>query len=152
MTDVIEQPKKIRLKCIKIHNKLRVRIISPGYYNNANCQFPRDLRVEGRLYDVDPSAINLVTRTTNYYSITKKLAITIISDIDSITDDFKNSNITVFEDNSEEDCAICMVNEKCIIIIPCGHYYTCAECTKKINKCPICRRGFTKTITKSEML
>ena len=35
----------IRLKCIK------VGILTPGYFTDANCQFPRELRVEDRLYD-----------------------------------------------------------------------------------------------------
>ena len=62
----------VRLKCVKIGSKLRVRILTPGYFTNANCQFPRDLREEGRLYDVTPDAINLITSSTNYYKIKKK--------------------------------------------------------------------------------
>ena len=139
-------PTCIRLKCIKVGGKLRIRIVTSGYYNNANCQFPRDLRVEGRLYDVDASAINLVTRATNYYSITYKPAIKVLSDTDALAVILAETK--VFEDDASDDCAICMSNEKCMVIVPCGHYYTCAECTKQITKCPICRRGFTKTINK----
>ena len=142
----------IRLKCIKINGKLRVRILTPGYFTNANCQFPRDLRIEGRLYDVSASAVILVTRNKNFYSVTKKSAIKIVSgDIDELSDLLHVITINVFEDNASDDCAICMTNEKCMVIVPCGHYYTCAECTKKINKCPICRCGFTKSINKSQM-
>ena len=134
---------KVQLKCVKIGSKLRIRILTPGYYNNANCQFPRDLRLEGRLYEVDSSAITLITRSKNYYSITKKFEIKILSE--------SLSNVKVFEDSSSNECAICMINDKCIIIVPCGHYYTCAICTAKISKCPICRINFTKTIDKSHM-
>ena len=140
----------VRLKCIKIGGKLRVRILTPGYFTNANCQFPRDLRIEGRLYDVSADAVILITRNCkNYYSVTKKLAIKIVSEIDALTESLHI--IKVFEDDTSDDCAICMTNEKCMIIVPCGHYYTCTECTKKINKCPICRCGFTKSINKSQM-
>jgi hypothetical protein len=147
-------PTVVRLKCVKIGSKLRVRIVTPGYFTNANCQFPKDLRVEGRLYDVDVNAVNLVTRNKNFYSITKKSAIKIVSDIDSLTESFADTkiNIKVYEDNASDDCAICMTNEKCMIIVPCGHYYTCATCTALIKKCPICRCGFTKAINKSQML
>jgi len=154
VSDQVSVPTIVRLKCVKIGSKLRVRIVTPGYFTNANCQFPKDLRVEGRLYDVDASAVNLVTRNKNFYSITKKSAIKIVSDIDSLTDLLAETkiNIKVYEDNASDDCAICMTNEKCMIIVPCGHYYTCATCTALIKKCPICRCGFTKSINKSQML
>jgi len=38
----------VYLQCVKVKNKLRVRITTPGYKNDANCQFPRAIRVEGR--------------------------------------------------------------------------------------------------------
>ena len=156
ISDQITVPTIVRLKCVKIGSKLRVRIVTPGYFTNANCQFPKDLRVEGRLYDVNACAVNLVTRNKNFYSITKKSAIKIVSDVDALTDLLAetkiNINIKVYEDNASDDCAICMTNEKCMIIVPCGHYYTCATCTALIKKCPICRCGFTKAINKSQML
>ena len=43
----------VELKCIKEGSKLRVRILSPGYLANANCQFPRDIRIEGLRYKVN---------------------------------------------------------------------------------------------------
>ena len=135
----------VRLKCVKVDSKLRIRIISPGYYNTANCQFPRDLREEGRVYEVKPEDITLITRTKNYYNI-KKSGIKILSDLDLI------STLKIFEDTQSDDCAICMSEEKCMIITPCGHYYTCASCTTKINKCPICRIPFTKSIHKSTLV
>ena len=142
----------IRLKCIKVGNKLRIRIISPGYFNEANCQFPRDLRVENRIYEVPADSISLISRSKNYYNI-KKNSIKIIDEIDNLT--MVLIKIKVFEDVSSDDCAICMTNEKCMIIVPCGHYYTCEECISKIKKstgcCPICRITFTKVINKSQI-
>jgi len=142
----------IRLKCIKVGNKLRIRIISPGYFNEANCQFPRDLRVENRIYEVPTDSISLISRSKNYYNI-KKNSIKIIDEIDNLTTVL--IKIKVFEDTSSDDCAICMTNEKCMIIVPCGHYYTCEDCISKIKKssgcCPICRIKFTKVINKSQI-
>ena len=153
VSDQISIPTIVRLKCVKIGSKLRVRIVTPGYFTNANCQFPKDLRVEGRMYDVDVDAVKLVTRNKNFYSITKKSAIKIVSDVDALTDLLNETkiNITVYQDNASDDCAICMTEEKCMIIVPCGHYYTCATCTALIKKCPICRCGITKSINKSQM-
>lgn len=50
----------VELVCIKVQSKLRVRITSPGYLNDANCQFPRDLRVEGRRFQVPAVYVTLV--------------------------------------------------------------------------------------------
>lgn len=143
----------IRLKCIKVGNKLRVRIISPGYFNEANCQFPRNLRIEGRIYEVPALCVTLVTRSKNYYTILKpKHTIKVIKDNENnLIENNQDFKLKVFEDNLSDDCAICMTNEKCMVIVPCGHYYTCHDCTSKINKCPICRISFVKAINKSEM-
>ena len=139
---------KLKLKCIKVGGKLRIRIISPGYFNEANCQFPKDLRVENRLYEVNTEDVVLVSRSKNFYKISKK-SIKIINEIDVLTETL--NSIKVFEDVGASDCAICMVNEKCMIIVPCGHYYTCEPCTYKLKTCPICRINFTKTINKTQM-
>ena len=139
---------KLKLKCIKVGGKLRIRIISPGYFNEANCQFPKDLRVENRLYEVNTEDVVLVSRSKNFYKISKK-SIKIINEIDILTETL--NSIKVFEDVDASDCAICMVNEKCMIIVPCGHYYTCESFTYKLKTCPICRINFTKTINKTQM-
>ena len=40
----------IVFKMFKNFRKLRVRIVTPGYKNEANCQFPRAIRAEGLKY------------------------------------------------------------------------------------------------------
>ena len=37
---------QIQLKCVREGKKLRIKIISPGYIQSANCRFPRDIREE----------------------------------------------------------------------------------------------------------
>ena len=48
----------VYLKCVKEGSKLRIKIISPGYHNESNCQFPKDIRVPERRYSVPRSAIS----------------------------------------------------------------------------------------------
>ena len=48
----------VYLRCVREGPKLRIKIISPGYHNEANCQFPKDIRVPGRKYSVPRSAIS----------------------------------------------------------------------------------------------
>jgi hypothetical protein len=55
----------------------------------------------------------------------------------------KVEEVKIYKDDDKK-CSICMNNEKSIILIPCGHLYTCRECIKNIKEkqdliCPICR-------------
>jgi hypothetical protein len=60
----------ITLHCVRERGKLRIRfhsftnsdgkIYSNVYNNSYNCQFPRDIRQEGRFYQVGPDDINLI--------------------------------------------------------------------------------------------
>lgn len=43
----------VKLRCIKENGKLRVRVLSDGYHDDWNVQFPKNLRVEGATYLVD---------------------------------------------------------------------------------------------------
>lgn len=50
----------------------------------------------------------------------------------------------------EDICIICMSRLRRVILIPCGHYHTCAHCTRCIirndkhnNQCPLCNQEFT---------
>lgn len=148
----------VELVCIKEKGKLRVRIISSGYFHDANVQFPRSIRKEGRHYFIPAEYITLITtRGKYYYSVKKEQFITITKeDNDEINNKENNQdekevikNITnilkIHTDENNIDCCICMTNEKSIVFNPCGHYYSCTECSGKIEICPICR---TKIINK----
>ena len=37
-------------------------------------------------------------------------------------------------------CKICMVNERNISFLPCGHLITCERCSYSLKKCPCCRK------------
>lgn len=37
-------------------------------------------------------------------------------------------------------CVVCMVNEPCMVAVPCGHLNFCMGCSEKLSKCPMCRK------------
>lgn len=39
----------------------------------------------------------------------------------------------------DEVCKVCLDQPMSVILIPCGHYVLCDECSKAIEVCPICR-------------
>ena len=159
----------VELKCVKVQGKLRVRILTDGYIKDANCQFPRDIRAEGRHYQVDSQHISLKTRSGRwFYSIMKKDCVKILTSEEEekieeqrearlkkkrekeaqeekdIVEEMKN--MTIYEDESSTECAVCMDADKDVVFYPCGHFYCCGNCKTHFEKCPICRVKVQKTI------
>lgn len=151
------------LECVAEGSKLRVKMKSPGYLINSNCQFPRDLRIAGRKFKVPVADVKLMTQRGKYfYSIKKKTNIEIISDgngngdgddgdasdiSEILRDNLKNMKI--YEDIDTSDCAVCLSDMKNIVFIPCGHFYTCKSCSERLKTCPICRETISECVDKN---
>lgn len=141
---------KIYLKCVQEGAKLRVKIITPGYYAGANCQFPRNLRVRDRIFSIPPSDVTLITtRGKYYYSVknTKNLMVVSSEQVPLATP----PNIKIYEDIEQEECLICYDAPKQSVFNPCGHFYTCHACSLKLVTCPICRIRIQSHIDKKDM-
>ena len=142
----------VLLECVQEGSKLRVKMKSPGYLINSNCQFPRDLRVAGRKFKVPVAYVKLMTQHGKYfYSIKNKSVIQIISDEETqqINLDNIKQNTKIYEDASTNECAVCLCSEKDTVFIPCGHFYTCNVCAGQLKTCPICRANITDRINKA---
>lgn len=143
----------VYLKCVKEGGKLRVKVTSNGYLKEANTQFPKDIRVDGRRFKVRASDINLIqTRGKYFYSVKKKDKITIIDDNEDIDVHLSLdlSKIKIHTDEEITDCVICMENVKEIIFSPCGHFYSCINCSSKVTKCPMCRTVIVNRINRAD--
>ena len=135
----------VELKCVKQGSKLRVKITSQGYINYANCQFPKDLRIEGRRFKVKHECITLITQKGRwFYSIKKRNSIEIIDNIS--TEELEK--LQIYEDKEEEECSICMSELKNDVFYPCGHFYTCKKCSNKLSNCPYCKQIIENRIDK----
>lgn len=137
----------VYLTCVKEKSKLRVKIVSPGYLQSANCMFPKDMREEGRHYKVAPWNVRLITtRGKYYYSV-----LTGISIVDSLPSAKTAADVAhVYEDDTSDECAICMSEPKGVVVAPCGHLYMCRGCGERVAKCPICRVNIEGLINRSE--
>jgi hypothetical protein len=157
----IEMQSTVLLKCVKERGKLRVKILTAGYLNEANCQFPRDIRKEGCFFKAKALNVRLIsTRGKYYYSISRG-HVEVLGDSPE-AHDFEGvrvrdgappsaadltANITVFEDDRTDECCICMSENK-QIVFNCGHLYTCKLCSVSVHTCPICRQRITQRIPK----
>lgn len=80
---------QVLLRCSRESGKLRVRILSRGYFHDANCQFPRNIRSEGQLYAVAPRSVRLVQTASgrNFYRISQPIKLLDSSSSASDSDD-----------------------------------------------------------------
>jgi Zinc finger, C3HC4 type (RING finger) len=139
----------VALQCISQGGKLRVRITSPGYLRDANCQFPKDLRAEGRTYECDESCISLSGSGKKYFYRVKKNGISVTAEGALPIVELPNH---IFTDDSPE-CSICFEEPKALIFVPCGHYSICGGCNKNLVRrvCPICRSPIKSIITPDQV-
>jgi len=43
-------------------------------------------------------------------------------------------------------CSICMDKDIEVVFAPCSHQATCAECSQRLDRCPICRQDIAQKI------
>ncbi len=138
----------IRYKCTKVGSRLRVRVTSPGYNPYANCQFPRDIRLDGREYTTPRSALKFAEspRHKFFYRVTRKQDITIVTG--KVPTDLKKYD-------KEETCCICIDAPPSVIFYRCGHFTCCKACAAAImtttKKCPLCRSSIDRLVEESEL-
>lgn len=148
----------VYLECLKEGSKLRVRIISAGYNSDANCQFPRNIRAEGRKYSVPVGDISFSESPYGkfFYRI-KKTNIKILNNEIEEFDINLNDKIimNIYEDKDETLCCICFTNEKDVVYSTCGHYCSCYECAVLVKntqgKCPICRSKIISIVKREQI-
>ena len=133
----------VYLECFEEGKKLRVRIVSPGYNPNANCQFPTNIRKKGKRYEVPPEAIGVASgKSGKFFYRIKKSHIKVLED----------EVVTPSKIFTLPDCCICIDAECDIVIVECGHLCLCQDCSKSYDsdKCPLCRGNIKNMIHKDQ--
>ena len=150
---------KIILKCILEKNKLRIKFhmfiddngkqFSNAYNNSFNCQFPKDIRVEGRYFEIGGDDLTTVINRGKPFYRVKRKNIKILENY--LEPKFDIQNIKIY---SVDECVVCYCEIPSIINIPCGHQCTCSECFELIkkdkNKCPLCRKDIINYFKNSD--
>lgn len=152
----------VRLRCVRERNgRIRVRIVSPGYSSEANCQFPRDIRVVDTEYEVPAEDVSFSEMRCKFFYRIKPNRIRIV---ESSQPSQTNPSRTIHSDlviytiyGDAQECCICFAerdpqnDSQFVIFSPCGHYCCCNDCATKINKCPMCRAAIRQTVTKAQL-
>lgn len=147
----------IYFKCVKVGGKLRVRVISPGYNPDANCQFPRSIRQDGRKYSAPISELNFSQMRGKFFYRVSKHNIKIIDDIEELCNTLQQAKIAISKiyENDNAECIICMDKEYEVVFVPCGHYCLCEDCANQLlgttNKCPLCRQTLSMAVTRDRI-
>lgn len=142
----------VELHCVKEGrgSKIRVRIAAyineegkrfgQVYNNEWNCQFPRNLRQEGKCFIVSERNVKLQTTRTgiHFYTVSAKFLREVHAS--AIMPEH------VYEISTE--CVVCMDSVSNLIYFPCGHLCSCEECGNQLEKCPICRKVIASRIIK----
>ena len=140
--------KLVYLRCVKEGKKLRVKIISNGYNHEANCQFPRKIRVEGAVYSVPIEDVYFSEMRSKFFYRIKKNNIQIINDS-------KVRIANIYEGGDSSECIICMSNPYEVVLVYCGHYCMCKTCADQLlrttKKCPICRAEVAMAVTRDRI-
>lgn len=146
----------IRLRCISEGGRLRIKILSKGFSHEANCQFPKNIRLEGREFLVPREDISMVETRGKFFYRIKKNRIQ-ICEIDGVVgiDASGLKDLRVFEDPELTDCVVCMEDKDPVagfmIYVPCGHACACRKCSDRLKDCPMCRTPISQKITKSQL-
>lgn len=143
---------KIYFKCVKVAGKLRIRITSPGYNHDANCQFPRSIRKEGAVYSAPKNVIKFSQGANRkfFYRVAAKY---VKQETDEHVADSLILQIKVFGDDDTSECSVCLENEKDIVFVPCGHYCCCNECYESLPKksCIMCRANINQVAKRDQI-
>lgn len=144
----------VKLKCLKVSGKLRVRIVSPGYNHDANCQFPTAIRKEGQEYLVPIEDVSFCERANRkfFYRIGKK-NIKIIPTQNVENAENVNIDKVYGDDDEDKECCVCLTQEKDIVFAPCGHFTCCDSCGSNLNPkvCPICRAQIKQIVKRDQI-
>jgi hypothetical protein len=137
----------IYFKCVRAGSKLKVRVISPGYNANANCQFPRAIRQENAIYSAPVSDLSFSEMRGKFFYRVKPKNIKII-------DDKKIKLDNIYESGNTE-CVICMENPNEVVLVTCGHYCLCHDCATNIinstGSCPMCRGTVVQIVMRDQV-
>jgi hypothetical protein len=126
---------RVSLTCVVEGGRLRVRITSPGYLSTANCQFPRNLRAEGRSFTVPARAVSLVLRGAKaFYRVQAK---DVVEDEAAVAPCLPVVARVYDAGVDDGSCAICLSEARTQVAAPCGHFYVRSGPVK----CAVCRCG-----------
>jgi hypothetical protein len=141
----------VEIYCVNERGKLRVRINNPAYPTEANCQFPRDIRQDGKHWLVRASDIKLIVPKHQPGKAQKKAFFRVSADNLTEPETQVFTNLHIYGEIGE--CDVCFVNQKNVVLYPCCHFVCCNVCANNplLNSCPMCRANIERIIPRDNI-
>lgn len=169
---IMDSEQLVYFTCVEEKRRLRVRIISPGYNPESNCQFPSAIRTVGGRYSAPVSAIKFARGSAGkfFYRVAAKKVRVVRGnarpnevnniganrddDLEDLVEQMEGVKITLDQvyGDDEEACIICMDEAHEVVVVPCGHFCMCGGCGNQVKEitglCPLCRVEIQELVTR----
>ena len=158
---VREGRSKLRIRFHSYIDEQENRVYTNVYNNTYNCTFPKDIRIEGRLYQVPDTDIRLIhvegSDKKPFYGI-KRSNIQIVTDVVGTTTTTTTSTATATTSAAMPrrvfdavECVICLSEPSICIYVPCGHQCVGVGCNTGLKSsrnysCNVCREKIKSVI------
>lgn len=138
MRESKESKKKLKTECEKLKIELNAsKKISIINTNHCNYLIRDNRRYENECKRLEDE-LNSITQIT-------------LSQISECLEPNMSKISEYLESKQHNLCGICIIcydNKTNIMFEPCNHHVVCSDCSKNVNKCPICRKDILKkTVT-----
>jgi hypothetical protein len=132
-------------------------ISSQPFIKGINCQFARNIRQEGMYYIVESE--NITLKGKFYSAMGKNIVVCQTMSMDEVKKYVNNLGEAakivpkvIFGDGDDDnECGICMGEQKDSVFSPCGHFMTCHGCSTLFENCPMCRAKIVCILRRDEI-
>ncbi len=114
-----------------------------------------DLKYKPETYKVDINVLYDVIARTHFGLVLLRGNYQVKNDdntnamCDELIDEYVNQTYIplISKVYKTDECVCCLENSTNTLFYTCGHSCVCVECSKNINRCPMCQNGITVTLT-----
>jgi len=123
------------------------KIIKSSWCERYKEQIKKEDIVLNHIIDSKYSLISIKDYIDRKHAYNNSIKIDKSNDLSIELKQYKNLNDSLKNELDEvKNCKICFSNKMDVLCRPCGHLCVCQSCSKRLSKCPICRKDVKQYI------